>query len=372
MHKCKICNNSLFSEPLLVLKNVPKSAQYFLEKSDLKKDKGIDLIIYQCKGCGVAQIKNKPVSYYRDVIRASGFSQEMIDFRIRQFKEFVDKYNLYKKTFIEIGCGKGEYLSIMDNFITFCYGLENNLESVEECTREGLFVHKGFVEEGFTLVHKYDSFGIFNFLEHVPNINEFLRGLLEGLSSNAVGIIEVPNFDMVLKCNLFSEFIVDHLYYFTKETIKTLLELNGFTILSIDTVCDDYIISIVVQKKKQLDLNYFYDSVNVLKEDFEKNIAGHKVAVWGAGHQALTLISLLNIQDSIDFIIDSAPFKQNKFAPVSHLPIISPENPLLDTVDTIILIAGSYNNDVKNLIKSNYTNKYRMLVIENNKLKEVF
>ena len=33
------------------------------------------------------------------------------------------------------------------------------------------------------------------------------------------GIIEVPNFDMILKKKLYTEFIRDHIYYFTKEIL---------------------------------------------------------------------------------------------------------------------------------------------------------
>ena len=371
MHKCNLCKSDLFHQPLLELHNVPKSAQYFLDEEDLKTDKGIDLVIYQCSGCGVVQIKNEPVHYYKDVIRASAFSQGMVDFRKTQFKKFVDTYELKKKNFIEIGCGKGEYLSIMKNFIKNSYGLEHSYESVGVCREEGLNAIHGYIEHDI-LLKKYDSFAVFNFLEHIPDINNFLKGILDATTDDAIGIIEVPNFNMILHNNLFSEFIIDHLYYFTKETMTTVLESNGFSILSFEEVCDDYILSFVVQKKKRLNLNYFYDFIEDLKRDFYNHIKDHRVAIWGAGHQALTLISLLNIQDNIEFIIDSAPFKQNKFALSSHLPIISPDDPLMNVVDIIIIIAGSYNKDVEKTIKIKYTNNYNMFVIEANRLKEIF
>ena len=48
----------------------------------------------------------------------------MKDFRKKQFSRFVNKYSLQRKKIIEIGCGKGEFLSIMQQFIAETYGLE--------------------------------------------------------------------------------------------------------------------------------------------------------------------------------------------------------------------------------------------------------
>ena len=68
MLKCKICFGILFSKPILKLKRMPKAAQFFPTKNEFKKDKGINLNIYQCSECGMTQLKSKPVKYYKSVI----------------------------------------------------------------------------------------------------------------------------------------------------------------------------------------------------------------------------------------------------------------------------------------------------------------
>ena len=45
-----------------------------------------------------------------------------------------------------------------------------------------------------------------------------------------------------------------------------------------------------------------------------------KVAIWGASHQGFTLAATTKLGEKARYIIDSAPFKQGKFAPASHLP----------------------------------------------------
>ena len=95
---------------------MPSAAQNFPEITKLKNDKGINLNISQCSKCGVVQTTNRPVNYYREVIRAPSFSPEMIKFRTVQFKKIIQRYKLRGKKIIEVGSGYGEYLSLLNNF----------------------------------------------------------------------------------------------------------------------------------------------------------------------------------------------------------------------------------------------------------------
>jgi len=127
---CRVCGHKFFEEPLLRYENMPKAAQCLPDAGSLKNDKGIDLDLCQCSGCGLVQLSGPPVSYYREVIRASAVSEEMKNFRKKQFKAFVNQYALKNKKIIEIGCGRGEFLSIMQTVAAESYGLEYSPESV--------------------------------------------------------------------------------------------------------------------------------------------------------------------------------------------------------------------------------------------------
>ena len=358
INKCRFCKDVLPEKPLLKLFNMPESAQNFPTKFTLTNDKGIDLEIYQCKSCGLVQLAIEPVPYYRDVIRAAAFSQEMREFRLKQFKYFVDRYNLQGKKVIEIGCGKGEYLELMNQSGALAFGLEHLLESVEFCKQKGLKVERGFIESSSYKLQNspFDAFFVLNFLEHIPDMNSFLKGIANNLHDEAIGLVEVPNFDMIIEKKLFSEFIPDHLYYFTEKTLTLVLEMNGFDILECKEVWYDYIISAVVKKKKQVDLSHFYEYQDLIKKELESFIDQYNnVAVWGAGHQALAILALTNISKKIRYVIDSATFKQGKLTPVTHLPIVAPEVIKNDGVDAIIVMAASYSDEVAKIIQEDYT-----------------
>jgi len=339
---------------------MPRVAQFLPDAKSLKCDKGVDLGVYQCSGCGLAQLNSMPVPYYREVIRAAGVSEEMKDFRSRQFGSFVKRFLLKNKKVIEVGCGGGEYLTIMKQVGVDAYGLEYSEELVKRCVRRGLKVSKGFIQGGTQkLKHApFEAFFILNFLEHLPDPNSTLRGIYNNLADGGVGIVEVPNLDMILRKKLFSEFMRDHLFYFTKETLSLALSLNGFEIIECNETWYEYIISAIVRKRKKLDVSHFNNHQGQLRNKIERYIRGFKdkrVAIWGAGHQALAIISLMNLADKIRYVVDSAEFKQGKYTPATHLRIVAPEMLIKDPVDTVIVIAGSYSDEVARVLRDKFS-----------------
>jgi len=353
---CKVCSKELFTVPLLEFANMPKSAQKLPSQKELSFDSSVDLKIFQCSGCGLVQLATEPVPYYREVIRATGISSEMTQFRKEQFQKFAEKYNLSDKSILEIGTGKGEFLSIMNEFIPNCFGIEYAEESVQVCKKKNLNVSQYFFNKSTDKIENspFDAFYILSFLEHIPNINAFLEAIKNNITEDGIGIIEVPNFDMILKNNLFSEFIADHLYYFTKETLTSTLNINGFDVLEIDEIWHNYIISATVKKREPLKLDRFkiqQEKVKFEIHEFINKFGKGKVATWGAGHQAFAILSLCKLEDKIKYIVDSAEFKQNKFSPATHIPIVSPDVLTNNTVEGIIVMAGSYSDEIVKILK---------------------
>jgi len=374
--QCRVCNNNFFEEPLLRYENMPKAAQFLPDAESLESDKGVNLEVCQCSGCGLVQLSNEPVHYYKEVVRAVAFSEEMKEFRRKQFSSFVQKYSLKGKKNIEIGCGCGEYLSIMQQSGVDAYGLEQSPEAVKQCVDNGLKVSEGFIQRSTDRLNEapFDAFFILNFLEHLPEPNLTLRGIYNNLADDAIGLVEVPNFDMILRNKLFSEFIGDHLFYFTRETLSSTLRQNGFEIIDCDVVWHEYIISVIVKKKERLDISHFYEYKEKLKIEIEEYIGrfeDKKVAIWGAGHQALAIISLTNLADKIKYVVDSATFKQGKYTPATHIPIVSPDAIDSDMVDAIIVIAASYSDEVVRIIREKYGKKMNISILRDFGLEEV-
>ena len=325
-----------------------------------QQDDVVDLEIYQCQLCGLVQHDLPPVSYYREVIRAVAFSEEMGQYRIGQLGEWIKGSGLVSKRVLEIGCGKGEYLDLLQKAgARNVYGLEYAEASVEVARRNGFDVRPGYVSANFMnpWAEKFDAFAIFSFMEHWPDLNGSLRALQAMLNDEAHGLIEVPNFEFVVANGLYSEFTTDHIFYFNKQTLKTVLEFNGFEVVSIEPIWHDYILSAQVRKRITLKTSSFITKQQRIVEQLQQFVSRFEpkdVVVWGAGHQALAVMSLAKLQKSISHVVDSAPFKQNKYTPGTHLQIKSPESLLHDLPKAIVIMAASYSDEVARTISEQY------------------
>ncbi len=374
MKKCLICGGEL--KPMLKLDNMPASAQNIPSECELSGDEGISLNLCFCAGCGLTQLDCEPVDYYKDVIRSGGFSTTMVELRKSQYKHLIEKYHLQNKKFIEVGCGRGEFLSVLTEFPVDAVGIEHKRDLVEIARGNGLNVFSGFVgsENDVLPSGPYDVFLSFNFLEHQPDPNGMLKGIYNNLTDDGMGLITVPSLEYILENNGYYEIIRDHLAYYTFDSLRFVLEKNGFEVLEREMVNRDTI-SMIVRKRQSPDIKRISeereDICAQLNEyaDGMKN-QGKKVAVWGASHQGFTLLSTAGLREKIAYCIDSAPFKQGRYAPASHIPIISPEEAKKDPPDGIIIMAPGYTHEIASIIKSDFKDGTDIAVMLTNRLQK--
>lgn len=371
---CILCHGEMFDEPLMRFSNLPASAQNIPDKNEIGNDHGIDLDLFQCRKCGLVQFDCSPVEYYRNVIRAGGFSSTMTDIRREQYAEFIKIFNLTGKKIIEVGAGRGEFLSVLTEFDVFPFGIENSEELVKIGTSNGLNIIKGFVDNPSFIIPDgpFDAFLSFNFLEHQPDPNGMLHGIYNNLKVDGVGLVTVPSFEYIVKNDGFYEFIKDHIAYYTEDTLRFLLQNNGFEVIESKILNRDTL-SMMVRKRPKFDLSSIINSLIHLKSEINLYIDSYivknkKVAIWGASHQGFTLIPITEITSKISYIIDSAPFKQNKYAPSSHVPIVSPDYYFQNPVDSIIIVAPGYTNEILSIIRQRFQIGIGIAILKSNEL----
>ena len=377
MKRCIACGAPLWETPLLTLDNMPASAQHMPDAQGVKQDRGLTLDLCQCMGCGLVQFDCEPVDYYRDVIRAGGFSRTMVELRRYQYKHLIDSYHLEGKKFIEVGCGQGEFLKVLSEFPVEVHGIEHDPHLVELARAQGLDVTEGFTETEDTRFAGglYDVFLSFNFLEHQPDPGTMLQAIYRNLEDDAMGLITVPSFEYIMDHNSYYELIRDHLAYYTFETLTPLLERNGFLVEECEVINRDTL-SVIVKKRPQMDTENLLECYVNLKREMESYMKyldawDKKVAVWGASHQGFTLAATTKLGERARYIIDSAPFKQGKFAPASHLPIVGPDHFHEHPVDAIIITAPGYTDEIAASIRRKFGTSVEIRAMRSNHLEMV-
>ena len=100
-----------------------------------------------------------------------------------------------------------------------------------------------------------------------------------------------------------------------------------------------------MRKRPYLDLYGLHQDDRILKF-----IDGRKAAIWGAGHQALATMRLLNLDSKkIQYVVDSSASKQGRYTPVTHIPIVPPNTLKEHPVEALVILCGSYSKEVETL-----------------------
>ncbi|WP_312502886.1 class I SAM-dependent methyltransferase [Lacrimispora sp.] len=390
---CIVCGRPLGEAPLMTLTDMPASAQDIPAGEELEEEQGITLSLHQCELCGLVQFDCEPVAYYKDVIRSGGFTTTMVNLRKSQYRHFIDGYHLEGKKLIEAGCGQGEFLSVLSEFPVKAYGIENRESLVCLAKEKGLTVWKQFAEEGEVFAADdgsvsgpFDGFLSFNFLEHQPDPVGMLRCIADNLSEEGVGLITVPSLEYILQYDGYYELIRDHLAYYTFDTLRYAAEMAGFQVMEEEMVNRDTL-SVIVRKRKQeatennrkqksVDISGLKESLNTIGRELEELTGrlkdqGKSLAIWGASHQGFTLASTTVIGRFARYMIDSAPFKQGKYAPASHLPIAPPDHYHKDPVDAILIVAPGYTDEIAGIIQEKFGRNIEILALKSNHLERI-
>lgn len=372
---CILCGASLPQEPLLVCENMPAQAQNLPEREELDSDQKKTLMLVQCPCCGLVQFAAPPVYYYRDVIRSGGISTTMRELRREQYARFVELCRLKGKRVLEVGCGQGEFLAVWKEFPVHAFGIEHDPKLVEKAVANGLSVTVGFADDTQFPEGIYDAFCSFNFLEHQPDPRGMLRSIYDHLQPQGYGLITVPSFEYILEMESYYELIPDHIAYYTKETLTRLVEMSGFEVVEHCVVNRDTH-EMIVRKRNGTNMDALVRNRDILARaigDFlnDAQRRGERTAVWGASHQGFTLMSTTQAESSVAYIIDSAPFKQGRYAPGSHIPIVAPDYYFEHPVENILIVAPGYTDEIAQIVRSRLGHRGSLYTLRSNILEEL-
>lgn len=414
---CIACGHAL--SPLMTLDDMPASAQNIPAASELAEDHPLSLTLCQCPSCGLVQFDTEPVDYYRDVIRAGGGTRTMTRLRHEEYARLLtamQEHHIYGRRIVEVGCGRGEFLRMWQNLAEdpegaaalardqardplsgqpnaaplHLVGIEHKPSLVEEANAvadKKYRVYEGFATGDVCYPEgPFDAFVQFNFLEHQPDPCDMLRNIWHNLKPQALGLITVPSFEYILRYNGYYELLRDHIANYTEFTLQKLLQDCGFELLSMDLVNRDTI-EAIVRKADPDELSELHYSgrlidVSALRDSYDRLSASvnahidhlsesHRtMAIWGASHQGFTLAATTKLGGRVEYIIDSAPFKQGRFSPASHIPIVAPDYAVAHPVDEILIVAPGYTDEIAGIIRERFDENVRILVLRTDRIEE--
>lgn len=289
----------------------------------------------------------------------------------------VETYDLYGKTILEIGCGKGEFLrticSLGENrgigFDPTYVDTENGETNNDQIT---------FIKELYSAEYRSylgDLICCRSVLEIVQNPKELLRLVRLAIAerTDTVVYFEVPNALYTFRDSVIWNIVFTNSSYFTPNSLAQLFTICDFDVLSvIPCFEDDQYLGIdatpanssvrgggrtsafpdemfstltLFAEKYQLKVDYWLEKLN----DAEKY--GQRLIAWGAGARAISFLNTYNITRQIEYVVDINPAKQDKYLPVTGQRVVAPEFVVSYKPDVVIVTNPTFDEEIRQQVQ---------------------
>ncbi|MBA4416975.1 MAG: hypothetical protein C0392_03545 [Syntrophus sp. (in: bacteria)] len=234
--------------------------------------------IIKCQECGFSHVypmfdEEELEKFYENVYAESTPSYLWF--------EKVQNIRKWKKpgSILDIGCWEGKQLEYFIQDGWQCEGTELNKKAAAVAMSRGVEVYQISIREFFNR-YNYKTWDVINaayILEHIPDPLQFLVSIKNNLGEDGILIVEVPNEFSPFQLAYIKETLIepywialpDHLNYFDREGLETLLSRAGFKIIHGEA-------SFPMEMFLLMGDNYLADRV-IGKKDFAKVVEMERV-----------------------------------------------------------------------------------------------
>jgi hypothetical protein len=374
--KCRHCHSSL-SHCFLDLGFAPPSNDY-LSAPDLQApEKHFPLKVYVCGACFLVQTQDFSASeelFRGDYAYFSSVSKGWLAHAAQYAEMIARRLDLGRGSFVVELASNDGYL--LRNFVAAgipCLGVEPTEGTARAAEQLGIRVRKAFFGEALgreiaAQERKADLIAGNNVYAHVPDINDFTRGMAALLEDEGTITLEFPHLQELIANNQFDTVYHEHYSYLSLHAVSRLFAAAGLRVYDVETLpthggslrvygCHAGAshavqprVADLLQGEEAAGLcrletyTGFQAQADKVKNDLlsfllaQKN-AGKRVVAYGAAAKGNTLLNYAGVRpDLLPAVFDAAPSKQGKYLPGSHIPVLPPERMAGYAPDFILIL----------------------------------
>jgi len=216
-----------------------------------------------------------------------------------------------------------------------------------------------------------------NVLAHVPDLNDFVAGMKRLLKPSGVITMEFPHLQRLMEQNQFDTIYHEHFSYFSFFTVEQVFAAHGLMLFDVDELSthggsiriyarhtDDHSKPVSERaqqlRARELALGFnrlqtyqnFGEQVKSTKRKIlalliELNDRGKSVVGYGAPGKGNTLLNYCGIRtDLLAYTVDRNPYKQGKYTPGTHIPILSPDRIRETRPDYVFILPWNLKDEI--------------------------
>ncbi len=383
--KCRFCNHDVTHE-FLDLLNAPPSNSYLTLDQLNEPETFYPLKVLVCGHCFLVQVDEYQKSdelFNADYPYFSSMSSSWLEHAKTYVEMIIQKQNLNSNSqVIEIASNDGYLLQFFKSKEIPCLGVEPTKSTADVARSKGIEVIEDFFGERLAAhLPKADLILGNNVLAHVPNINDFVKGLKSVLKPKGIITMEFPHLLNLIEKNQFDTIYHEHFSYLSLMRTMDIFKTHGLQVYDVEelsthggslriyathvenTLSATQQLATVLEKETSANLDTlqgykgFQEKANKVKYGFlnfllQAKAQNKKVAAYGAAAKGNTLLNYCGIKnDLIDFVVDKAPLKIGKYLPGSHIPIVTEENIKELKPDFVIIFSWNIKDEIINQLE---------------------
>jgi len=333
-----------------------------------------DIDLNFCYDCGFvfnARFDQQLIEYSGRYEETQGYSETFSAFHKRLAEKLIAKHNLHSKEILEIGCGKGEFLTLI------CELGENrgtgfDPSYVKKRSRSQSSSRTTFVTDFYSERYKdyaADFLCCKMTLEHISQVANFLSTIRAAIDKRTDTIVffQVPEASIILKDCRFWDIYYEHCSYFDRASLARLFTACGFKVtdtwvdyddqylmieaMPVDTAAASDAESVESLTALECAMRHFIQAAPERTAKWRDMVAarhaqGKRIVLWGSGSKAVSFLTTLGIREEVDAVVDINPHRQGMFMPGTGHSIIAPETLSAKTVHTVIIMNPVYREEI--------------------------
>lgn len=308
-----------------------------------------DIELALCRTCGFvanAAVDESLQAYSSRCEETQAFSPRFRAFAEDLAGRLVERYDVRGKTVLEIGCGKGEFLTALcERGANRGIGIDPAVipERISQPANGSVEVIRDYYDERHADLGA-DVVLCRHTLEHIPRTLDFLELIMRSHAGAALLLFELPDVGRVLREGAFWDVYYEHCSYFTPGSLARLFRRAGCTPVELELEFDDQYIVVAAQAGREgrepLALEDAAQEVAELATGFARKVersirewserlrgvtgAGGHVALWGSGSKAVSFLANVPGADRIAAVVDVNPHRHGRFLPGNGIEVLAP------------------------------------------------
>lgn len=384
MSHCRFCNNEL-KHSFVDLGMSPLANAYIAPGNLQKMEPFYPLHAFVCEQCFLVQLNEfeSPENIFSDYAYFSSYSQSWLEHASAYADKMVERFGFdVHSQVIEVASNDGYLLQYFRDKGIPVLGIEPAANVAKVAVEAGIatiteFFGVSTATELATAGKHADLLLGNNVLAHVPDLNDFVKGLKILLKETGVITLEFPHLQRLIEKKQFDTIYHEHFSYFSCTTIQKVFSAHGLTLFDIDEL-DTHGGSLRVYARHAEDISKpvagkvaalidretaagftnidFYLSFeheviktkqNLLEFLIQAKRENKSIVGYGAAAKGNTLLNYCGIRtDFIDYVVDRSPHKQDHYLPGTHIPVYSPDKIQTTKPDYLLILPWNLKHEV--------------------------